>query len=374
LRVDPPALSIVVPAFNEASRLADEAECFHRAVVAGAIEASSTQLIVVDDGSSDQTADRAEDLFRDSFPRLRIVRREVNAGKGAAIRDGVAVALAPVVVFLDADMAVDPQQIPLLVTAIDNADVAIGSRSVPGAIVESDNFRRAVMGRTFSRYVRALTGMGIVDTQCGFKGFRTPVARVLFHCMRTERFAFDVELLYLARRLGLRVREVPVHWRDVAGSAVRPVVDPVSMVWDVLRLRMGRQAPLIPALTVSPGSPAAKHRFQDDVPTALVEAFGDQYPVLGGKTDRFVVLLFPLTDSSVVRGAAERIGRLAPDCDVVDGLMSIDQLADLVPILPLIESSPTDLDAPHLSGNGSAPADPFVTGRSDEETLSIPGS
>jgi hypothetical protein len=271
-------------------------------------------------------------------------------------------------------MAVDPQQIPLLVTAIDNADVAIGSRSVPGAIVESDNFRRAVMGRTFSRYVRALTGMGIVDTQCGFKAFRTPVARVLFHCMRTERFAFDVELLYLARRLGLRVREVPVHWRDVAGSAVRPVVDPVSMVWDVLRLRMGRQAPLIPALTVSPGSPAAQHRFQDDVPTALVEAFGDQYPVLGGKTDRFVVLLFPLTDSSVVRGAAERIGRLAPDCEVVDGLMSIDELSHLVPILPLIESSPTDLNAPHLSGNGSAPADPFVTGRSDEETLSIPGS
>jgi dolichyl-phosphate beta-glucosyltransferase len=374
LRVDPPGLSVVVPAFNEASRLADEAERFHRAVVTGAIDASATELIVVDDGSSDATADRAEDLFRDSFPHLHVIRREVNSGKGAAIRDGVAVARAPIVAFIDADMAVDPEQMPLLVTAIDEADVAIGSRSVPGSIVESDNRRRALMGRTFSRYVRSLTGMGIVDTQCGFKAFRTPVAKVLFHCMRTERFAFDVELLYLARRLGFRVREVPVHWRDVAGSAVRPVVDPVSMVWDVLRLRMGRQASPIPALTVSAGSPDAKRRLRADLPTALLEEFGDRFPVLAREADGVVVVALPLADPDVVQGAATRIGQLAPDCGVRDGLMSIDQLVDLLAVRPPIESVSEDLRASYLSEEGSVPTDRLVTGRADEETLSVPGS
>ena len=165
-------------------------------------------------------------------------------GKGAAIWDGVAVARAPVVLFMDADMAVDPLQTPQLVSAMGKADVAIGSRSVPGSSVESDNFRRAVMGQTYSRYVNALTGLGIRDTQCGFKAFHTPAGpRLLFHCMVIDRFAFDVDLLYLARRLNLpRSAEVPIHWRDVDGSAVRPVVDPFLMVLDVLRMRIEQKA------------------------------------------------------------------------------------------------------------------------------------
>lgn len=365
---DPPALSIVIPAFNEASRLADEAEHFRRAVVTGAIEPSSTELIVVDDGSSDDTAALSERLFADSFSRVRVVRREVNSGKGAAIRDGVAVARGPIVMFMDADMAVDPQQTPLVVAALDDADIAIASRSVPGSIVESDNQRRALMGRTFSRYVNSLTRMNIVDTQCGFKAFRMPVARLLFHCMRTERFAFDVELLYQARRLGLRVAEVPIHWRDVAGSAVRPFADPMSMVWDVFRMRLGRSTPPIPGLAISAGD---GHPFDAGTPEVVSELFGEHYPVLPVGTDSLVVL-FPLTDPNAVRGAAARIEELAPECAVRDDLFSIDQFAEFA-FLPL-QPAPDGLRAPTPSDNGSALADRLATGRSDEETLSIPGS
>jgi hypothetical protein len=191
--------------------------------------------------------------------------------------------------------------------------------------------------------------------------------------MRIERFAFDVELLYLARRLRLRVREVPVHWRDVGGSAVRPVADPVCMVWDVLRLRVGRKTPLIPALTVSAAPREAKRRFNVEMPAAMLEAFGEQNLVLNGTSDR-VVLLFPLACSSVVREAASQVERLAPDCIVREELISIDQLADLALAPPSMGSIRGDLSAPDLSGNGSDPADRFVTGHEDEETLSIPGS
>jgi len=323
---EPPKLSIVIPAFNEADRLMDEAARLHGAVVAGAIDPASTQLIVVDDGSSDDTAQRSAELFALSFTDIRVLRRRTNSGKGAAIRDGIAVAAAPIVTFMDADMAVDPAQIPLLVTALDTADVAIGSRSVPGSIVESDNYRRAIMGRTFSRYVNLMTHMGIIDTQCGFKAFRTPVARLLFHCMRIERFAFDVELLYLARRLDFCVTEVPIHWRDVDGSAVRPVVDPFSMVVDVLRMRLGRKPPFTPAVSVSL-DPRQSSRFQKNVPATLWDAFGRTFPIFNLAGTGYVVLL-PLSPPDEVRHVTHRIGELLPDSHVGERLVSVDQLIE----------------------------------------------
>lgn len=351
----------------------DEAKRFHRAVVTGAIEPSSTELIVVDDGSSDDTARLSEHLFADSFSRVRVIRRAVNSGKGAAIRDGVAVARSPIVMFMDADMAVDPQQTPRLVGALDEADIAIASRSVPGSIVESDNQRRALMGRTFSRYVNVLTRMNIVDTQCGFKAFRTPVARLLFHCLRIERFAFDVDLLYQARTLGLRVTEVPIHWRDVAGSAVRPMADPVSMVWDVLRLCLGRKAPLIPALVVSAESAGSTRRFDTGIDVVVSHLFGQHNLVLSVSPDRLVVL-FPLTDPEAVRRGAARIEELAPECAVRDELISIDQLTEFAFPPLLVQPAPGGPRASTPSENGSAPVDRLGTGCSGEETLSIPGS
>jgi dolichyl-phosphate beta-glucosyltransferase len=319
LTTDRLLLSIVVPAFNEAARLTDEAERIHEAVIAGAIDASSTELIVVDDGSSDGTAQRSKVEFGRSFPELRVLQRKANAGKGAAIRDGVAVARAPIVLFMDADMAVDPRQTPLLVSAMQHADVAIGSRSVPGSSVQSDNFRRAIMGRTFSRYVNMLTDMGIRDTQCGFKAFLTPVARLLFHCMVIDRFAFDVELLYLARRLHFRVTEVPIHWRDVDGSAVRPVVDPFSMVFDVLRMRAGRKSPRIPALTISCGD--------SDMRSLLFGMFGQTHPIVQlvpGRTD----VLFPLSNAEDLRRAVPRLREIIGGAQVRERAVSVGELMD----------------------------------------------
>lgn len=357
----------------------DEAERLHQAVVAGAIDPASTELIVVDDGSTDNTAQRSEIEFGRCFTDLRVLQRKVNSGKGAAIRDGVAVARAPVVLFMDADMAVDPLQTPLLVSAIDKADVAIGSRSIPGSSVQSDNFRRAVMGRTFSRYVNSLTDIGIRDTQCGFKAFHTPVARLLFHCMVIDRFAFDVELLYLARQLHLRVAEVPIHWRDVDGSAVRPVVDPFSMVLDVLRMRMGRRPPLIPALSVST-SGSGREQSGDAVPALLCDAFGQTLPVVHLGPDSTLVL-FPLSSAEDVRRAIPRIHELVPRADVRDQFVSVRELSGF---------GPTSLLARRGSGTAylddaiqemAARSEEFVhlsaldsPSNQDQESLPLPGT
>ena len=152
------------------------------------------------------------------FDRLQVLRIDRNAGKGAAVRLGAGAATAPVVVFMDADMSVDPSEISGLVDGIGRADIAIGSRSLADSVVETDGVQRKVMGWTFNTIVTTVTGMPFADTQCGFKAFRTPIARLLFHLMTVERFAFDVEVLYLAQRLRMDITEVPVRWRRNAAE------------------------------------------------------------------------------------------------------------------------------------------------------------
>ncbi len=277
-------------------------------------------------------------------------------------------------------MAVDPLQTPQLVSAMGKADVAIGSRSVPGSSVESDNFRRAVMGRTFSRYVNALTGLGIRDTQCGFKAFHTPAARLLFHCMVIDRFAFDVDLLYLARRLNLRVAEVPIHWRDVDGSAVRPVVDPFSMVLDVLRMRMGRKPPPIPALSVSI-SASGRGESSEDVPALLIRAFGRTLPIVQFGPGRSLVL-FPLCSAGEVPRRVPRIHELVPGADVRDQLVSIRELIGLGPARLLArggtgQTRVLDDEPPELAPLGEECIRLSVhdsPSNQDQESLPLPGT
>src|SRR3984957_19279727 len=143
-------LSIVIPAFNEAVRMGDRAGLLNEAVATGDIDPLVTELIVVDDGSTDETARLAERLLAPVYPRLRILQMSKNSGKGAAIRVGAGAAAAPFVAFMDADMSVDPSQVPLLVAAMEGAHVAIGSRSMPDSTVQSHSRHRAIMGRTFS--------------------------------------------------------------------------------------------------------------------------------------------------------------------------------------------------------------------------------
>ncbi|MBV8235677.1 MAG: glycosyltransferase family 2 protein [Acidimicrobiia bacterium] len=226
--MQPSALSVVVPAYNEARRLGDSLPpLLDMARDAGA------ELIVVDDGSDDDTSQVAA-AYLAGVPGSKLVRLALNSGKGAAVRAGVAHARGRSIVFMDADLATELSDLPTLLEALETADIAIGSRVVSGATVDGASSARAHMGRTFNRVARKVTGLELRDTQCGFKAFRAPVAQLLFHLGVVDGFAFDVEILALARRMGYRVAEVPVHWHAVPGSRVDVVRDPARMLRDVV--------------------------------------------------------------------------------------------------------------------------------------------
>lgn len=257
-RRDDPALSIVIPAFNEADRLAGALGRLLEVLWEGNFDPASTEIVVVDDGSEDATAEMATYLLA-GLPRSTVLRLPTNRGKGAAVRAGVARATGSVVTFLDADMAVDPSALPNLVRQLDGLDVAIGSRSVEGSLVDCRSVRRTLMGRAFNHLATTATGLAMKDTQCGFKAFRSPVARLLFHFAVIDRFAFDVEILHLARSLGLRIGEVPVSWRHVPGSHIRPIADPMSMVTDLWRTRSRHSSIAVQGLLATPPVHVGRH-------------------------------------------------------------------------------------------------------------------
>jgi len=324
------SLSIVVPAFNEAVRMKDRAGLLNEAVATGDIDPLVTELIVVDDGSTDETARLAERLLAPVYPRLRILQMSKNSGKGAAIRVGAGAAGAPFVAFMDADMSVDPSQIPLLVAAMEDAHVAIGSRAMAHSNVQSYRRHRVIMGRTFSFLANAVTNVGLKDTQCGFKAFRTPVARILFHLMVIDRFAFDVDVLMLARQFGMEICEVPVEWEESDSSTVRPLSDSMSMAIDVLRIRWRKNRPHIPALMV--GTDAPEHEsVRKRVLNEAFSGFRQTDPIFRLTENRALVLL-PLCRPDQVEGAAARLRQPSTNLTVRRQLISCDQLMEMMPI------------------------------------------
>jgi dolichyl-phosphate beta-glucosyltransferase len=324
-----PRLTVVIPAFNEARRFGDRAAKLTAAAAEGFLPPHETELIVVDDGSTDGTGFRAERLLAPAFPFFRMVRLEQNAGKGAAIRQGVAAARAPVTLFMDADMSVDPSQISRLVDSIGPNDVAMGSRALPGSVVESDRFHRKMMGRTFNALVRGVTGMPFRDTQCGFKAFRTSLARILFHLMAIDRFAFDVELLSLALQLDMGIAEVPVHWRYGGESSVRALGDSVSMTLDLVRVRNPKERSPIPGLEVS-SMPGGHRQSQVRVLQSVREVLGAVFPVAIDSDARIVALL-PLCDAVEVADVTSRLLRLSTNLSVRERSVSLPELTALVP-------------------------------------------
>ncbi len=243
-------ITIIVPAFNEAARLPAGMERFTAAVDEGAVDVETTEVVLIDDGSTDETG-VVGPATTGPPPPPPGGQPAANGGKGAAVRTGVALARGPYVAYMDADMAIDPRAVPSLLHALQSSEAAIGSRALAHSMVDGTYAMRAVMGRLFNRLVTTGTGLGLQDTQCGFKAFRTPAARLLFHLVGIDRFAFDVEVLARARRLGLRITEVPVHWKNVPGSTVHPLHDSVTMLADVYRSRYGfLTTPPVPAITV----------------------------------------------------------------------------------------------------------------------------
>lgn len=285
-------LSVILPTFNEETRLAKSFEQIDAAIRAGMISPNSTEFILVDDGSTDRTASTAKELLA-PLAHSQLVILDKNTGKGAAVRAGVKVANSPIVAFMDADMAVSPMQIPELVAALNTGDMAIGSRTLASSVVDCGNIARPIMGRTFSKIANATTGVLITDTQCGFKAFRTPIARTLFHFGTLNRFAFDVELLAIARRLKLTINEIPVHWSHVHGSKIRPLYDPVEMVVNLLKTRIhGNKSPSIESVVLG-----LRPRSSSPLRDSALEIVGPRFPVLEQSQEE-VVILFPLCTSA----------------------------------------------------------------------------
>ncbi len=227
-----PDLSVVIPAFNEEERLGQSLE----RILAHLGDGSERhEILVVDDGSRDATATVAEAYAEDG---VRVLRLDRNRGKGAAVRRGVAASAGRRVLLTDADLSAPIEELAKLEPRLGEAQVVLGSRAVAGSrITLHQPLYRELMGKTFNRLIR-LAGVGrIHDTQCGFKLLDGDVGREVFRRMITDGFAFDVELVWLAQRLGHRVVEVGVAWEDSPSSRVRVLADPPRMLLEIVRFR-----------------------------------------------------------------------------------------------------------------------------------------
>jgi dolichyl-phosphate beta-glucosyltransferase len=238
------ALSVIIPAYNEARRLAP-----HVGSVLAYLRARypSFELIVVDDGSDDGTAEVVRAALAGE-PRARLLAYQPNRGKGYAIRSGVLASHGANVVFLDADMSTPIEEIPAALERLAQADIVIGSRDLPSSDIRGQQPLYRRLASEIFKWLRYLViGLWrISDTQCGFKAYRGPLARQLFALARVDRFMFDVEILYLAERAGLRIVEMPVLWTDSPGSTVRFWEGLVDMIRDLWRIRrLHRQRPVI---------------------------------------------------------------------------------------------------------------------------------
>ena len=231
-------ISIIIPAFNEEKRIAGSLE---KLAAFLKTRKETFEVIVVDDASTDGTRKVAE-KFANQIPNLRVIRLEKSPyeGKGLAVNKGVSVAKGDIVVFTDADFSTPIEEIDKLLEKIDEGfDIAIGSRALDRSLVKTkQSFVREFIGRVWNFLVQRIALPGIVDTQCGFKAFRLSSSKELFEKERIFDFGFDVELLYLARKKGLKIAEIPVIWNNHPESKVHPVKDSIAMFTDLFKIRL----------------------------------------------------------------------------------------------------------------------------------------
>ena len=235
-------LSILVPAYNEEKRLPATLETIAQYLAARDF---SHELIVIDDGSRDQTRQVVRDFAADR-PWVRLVQYDddlgaaLNRGKGFAIRAGVEAAVGRDILFSDADLSTPIEEMERLLPPISrgDCDVAIASRALPESnLAQHQPIHRELMGRTFNKIVQKMAVPGIKDTQCGFKAFRGDVAKRLFKSAQIDGFGFDPEILFLANKFGYKIREIPVTWRHCDNSRVNPLTAPISMLRELFEIR-----------------------------------------------------------------------------------------------------------------------------------------
>ena len=229
-------LSVVIPAFNEASRIGPNLLRILDFLDAQPYE---SEVLAVSDGSADGTEQEIRRLAGDR-DNVFVLENGVNRGKGFSVRRGVLESRGQVILFCDADGSTPIEELPKLLDAIEAGDdVAIGSRALPDSDIRiAQPWWRRNMGRVFNFFVQSVALPGIHDSQCGFKCFRRDAARRIFPRMRIERFGFDVEILWLARKLGHHVAEIPVTWIDHPRSTVHPVRDSSRMLLEVVKVRL----------------------------------------------------------------------------------------------------------------------------------------
>jgi dolichyl-phosphate beta-glucosyltransferase len=233
-----PDVSIVIPAYNESVRISRPLS-----IILGFIESNklNAEVIVVDDGSSDDTSEVAESAFA-AVPAVpaQVVRYEPNRGKGFAVKTGLLAARGDIALFSDADLSTPIDEMSKLVEPIKAGqfDVTFGSRALDRSLIGTHQpWRREQGGKVMNMIIRTMSGLPFSDTQCGFKAFSMPKFRPLLDLMTIDRFGFDVEFLYVAQYHGLRLAEIPVRWNDVEGSKVSVVRDTRRMMSELNEIR-----------------------------------------------------------------------------------------------------------------------------------------
>ena len=233
-----PEVSIVIPAYNENERLGEPLQKILRYVSDTKLNA---ELIVVDDGSSDATARIAEETFA-TTPAIpaQVIKYDKNRGKGFAVKTGLRAANADVALFTDADLSTPIEELTKLTGPIiaGQVDVAFGSRALDRSLIGTHQpWRREQGGRVMNLIIKTISGLRFVDTQCGFKAFNMQKFGPLLDLMTIDRFGFDVEFLFVAQHNGLRLKEIPVRWNDVAGSKVSVFRDTRRMIAELNQIR-----------------------------------------------------------------------------------------------------------------------------------------
>jgi glycosyltransferase involved in cell wall biosynthesis len=227
--------SIVIPAYNEGARLGATLE---KVLAYVRQQPWDAEVIVVNDGSRDNTAGIVRE-FAQKNSHLRLIENPGNRGKGYSVRNGILNAHGDIILFSDADLSSPIEEMPKLLQAIEaGADVAIGSRWLRAELqTQRQSLHRQLFGRIFNLLLRIVLGLQFADTQCGFKAFTRRAAQTILPLQRIERWGFDPEILFLARKFGFRVEEVPVRWGHSGGTRIHPLIDGSRMFQEMLRIR-----------------------------------------------------------------------------------------------------------------------------------------